>query len=394
MSDLSSSARFIAGMMAPHRAVSMAIGAVVVAGLLAGLVSATPAETPALRWYRGNTHTHTINSDGDASPDVVVRWFREHGYQFVVVTDHEQLTAVEPLNRQFGAPDRFLVIGGEELTQEIEDSSHPDRVRQLHINAINLATTVHAIGRKCCDDLARVAPPGTTVAQALSADLSAVRSAGAVAQLNHPNYRWSIRFEDLHGLPENTLLEIWNAGPEHNNLGGIDAAGHMTPSPEKLWDMLLTGGKRVWGVASDDSHQYHDFENPRAARPGLAWIVVRAPELSAAAISSALAAGNFYASNGVELDEITADAREVQIRIHDDAASKPTGDAKPDTRYMTRFVGAEGRVLAEVGGHVARYTVRGNEQYVRAVITDSNGRQAWTQPRFLSRSRDTPDERR
>ena len=26
------------------------------------------------RWFKGNTHTHTLNSDGDSTPDEVVRW--------------------------------------------------------------------------------------------------------------------------------------------------------------------------------------------------------------------------------------------------------------------------------------------------------------------------------
>lgn len=29
------------------------------------------------RWFKGNTHTHTLNSDGDSTPDEVVRWYRE-----------------------------------------------------------------------------------------------------------------------------------------------------------------------------------------------------------------------------------------------------------------------------------------------------------------------------
>ena len=27
-----------------------------------------------LTWFKGNTHTHSLNSDGDSSPDDVVRW--------------------------------------------------------------------------------------------------------------------------------------------------------------------------------------------------------------------------------------------------------------------------------------------------------------------------------
>jgi hypothetical protein len=59
-------------------------------------------------WYKGNTHTHTINSDGDTSPDEVVRWYKEHGYNFLVLSDHNFLTEVAGLNSIFGATEKFL----------------------------------------------------------------------------------------------------------------------------------------------------------------------------------------------------------------------------------------------------------------------------------------------
>jgi len=74
------------------------------------------ASAQTLHRYRGNTHTHTINSDGDTAPDAVVRWYREHGYQFLIITDHEFVTGVGPLNALFGAEGRFLVLPGQEIT--------------------------------------------------------------------------------------------------------------------------------------------------------------------------------------------------------------------------------------------------------------------------------------
>ena len=50
------------------------------------------------RWYKGNLHTHTLNSDGDSTPHEVATWYREHGYQFLVLTDHNHLTDVFGLN--------------------------------------------------------------------------------------------------------------------------------------------------------------------------------------------------------------------------------------------------------------------------------------------------------
>jgi len=42
-------------------------------------------------------------------------------------------------------------------------------------------------------------------------------------------------------------------------------------------------------------------------------------------------------------------------------------------------------VLADVAGFDARYKIRGDESYVRAIVTDSNGRRAWTQPVVVPR---------
>ena len=83
------------------------------------------------RWYKGNTHTHTLNSDGDSTPDDVVRWYREHGYQFLVLTDHNFLTTVDGLNALHGADEKFLVVKGEEVTDRFDDKS-------LHINGLDV----------------------------------------------------------------------------------------------------------------------------------------------------------------------------------------------------------------------------------------------------------------
>ena len=75
--------------------------------------AAAPASTVPMRWYKGNTHTHTINQGGDSTPDEVVRWYREHGYQFVVITDHNLLTKVDGLNAIYRMDEQFLVVQGE-----------------------------------------------------------------------------------------------------------------------------------------------------------------------------------------------------------------------------------------------------------------------------------------
>ncbi|MYD95309.1 MAG: hypothetical protein F4Y02_16835, partial [Chloroflexi bacterium] len=40
------------------------------------------------RWYRGNLHAHSTNSDGAKSPADAVAWYRDAGYDFMALSDH------------------------------------------------------------------------------------------------------------------------------------------------------------------------------------------------------------------------------------------------------------------------------------------------------------------
>jgi histidinol phosphatase-like PHP family hydrolase len=44
-----------------------------------------------LTWYKGNLHTHSLWSDGDAFPETAVSWYKEHGYHFIALSDHNIL---------------------------------------------------------------------------------------------------------------------------------------------------------------------------------------------------------------------------------------------------------------------------------------------------------------
>lgn len=48
--------------------------------------------TEGMKWWKGNTHTHTTMSDGDSSPEVVAQWYKRNGYQFLVLSDHNIFT--------------------------------------------------------------------------------------------------------------------------------------------------------------------------------------------------------------------------------------------------------------------------------------------------------------
>ena len=95
--------------LAPSRRRALLVGSLVAvlvapAALRSRAAQAESGAAPG-RWFKGNTHTHTVNSDGDSTPDEVVRWYREHGYNFLVLSDHNYLTPTTGLNAVHGAPD-------------------------------------------------------------------------------------------------------------------------------------------------------------------------------------------------------------------------------------------------------------------------------------------------
>ena len=46
-------------------------------------------------WFKGNLHTHTNKSDGDSSPEIVVDWYSNNKYDFLVLSDHNHLTILD-----------------------------------------------------------------------------------------------------------------------------------------------------------------------------------------------------------------------------------------------------------------------------------------------------------
>ena len=72
--------------------------------------SQLPGDRSEWRWYKGNTHTHTLQSDGDSTPDEVTRWYKERGYHFLVLSDHNVLTPIAELARAHAVPEQFLLV--------------------------------------------------------------------------------------------------------------------------------------------------------------------------------------------------------------------------------------------------------------------------------------------
>jgi len=124
-------------------------------------------------------------------------------------------------------------------------------------------------------------------------------------------------------------------------------------------------------------------------------------------------AGDFYCSTGVTLAKIAFENDTLTVRVEPepgvtyttrflgtrrgyDRAGRPVTDAEGNEIRTTRRYSREiGAVLAEAAGTTARYTLRGDEIYVRAKVVSSRKNasshvpdeceSAWTQPVVVKR---------
>jgi hypothetical protein len=160
---------------------------------------------------------------------------------------------------------------------------------------------------------------------------------------------------------------------------------------EELWDRLLIhylkeGRELLYGLATDDAHNYLEY-GKSFSNPGRGWIMVRAGELSAAAIIQAMEKGDFYSTTGVVLEDIAFENRILKVQVKE----------TPGVSYTIQFIGAnsdgsvkEGKIFKEVKGTAATYVMTKDDLYVRARIISSKPKEnpyhegdletAWTQP--------------
>ncbi len=306
-------------------------------------------------WLKGQLHAHTDRSGDSETPvATALKWYAAHGFDFVVVTDHNFVTVAD------GGP--VLAIPGVELTQNLEVCDPPAETRcALHINALFVAAErAGPVGFPEVEDVRRRAVFGRA--------LRTTRELGGLAQLNHPNFHYSADAALIGDLVDDgvLLLEVANEAVDSNNEGD---ARH--PDTLALWDAALSRGKKVYGVATDDAHHYDDAaavtaRGEQAFVGDRGWVMVRARK-DPAAIRAAIERGDFYASNGVTLTELSTNAGTLAVRT-----------ATPHTFV---FKGADGKVLREARGTAASVTLGdGDSGYVRAEITAPDGRRAWTQP--------------
>ena len=289
-------------------------------------------------FLKGNLHCHTTLSDGTGTPASAIRQYANAGYDFLAITDHRRYNSVN-----YAPETGLLILPGMEADRFLEGKGMP----VVHVVALGPET-----GNGYTDGQTVEYPRGGT-AEACQDIIDDVHAANNLAILAHPMWSGNT-VESVQALQGFELMEIWNSGSAI--LWGVDSNTYH-------WDVLLSQGRKVFGVASDDSHSLQ--EN------GFGFVRVKA-EKTVPAILSALKNGEFYASCGPEIYDFYIEDGQVCI------------NCSPVSQIMLRNFSCPHRLIRGENLTGGQFKLRDLcTDYIRAEIVDAQGRRAWTNPIFL-----------
>ena len=290
------------------------------------------------QWYRGNTHSHSTESDGQLSMKERFDAYRERNYDFLVLTDHRIVNDVSNFST-----DDFLAISGSEV-----HPSNPYGGDTYHIVAINIHEPINC----------SVMHPNDVIKD--------IKNQGGEAVLCHP-YWCGHNLLDYLPLEDYFAIEVYN-----DTCMGIGKG-----FSEQAWDDLLDKAGMVYGIAADDSHGVeHDCFH--------AWINVKASSLTTQGIMDALRNGAFYSTLGPEIYDLDLIDNEEDPTKR---GKKIVIKCEPVESITFKSQRSRGRHITAVNGKLlteAEYLIPNSAKYVRVEVTRPDGKKAWTNPFYLS----------
>lgn len=382
--------------------------------VLAGILFCSGSFAQEKKYYKGNLHTHSYWSDGDEFPEMIMDWYKNQDYDFVALSDHNiiaegekwktlpkdsiyqagfeeyleeygeewvvyrkdsagthvKLKTLEEFRPLFEEEEEFMIYKAEEVTAYLEDKA-------VHMGAINIQEVIQP-------------KEGNTIVELIQNNIDAIREQSErtgepiLQHLNHPNFTYAIKAQDIIKLDGERFFEVFNGHPYVNNYGDS-----IHSSTERIWDQVniayINIGKPItYGLATDDSHHYHKFGS-KYSNAGRGWVMVNSERLHPHDLIESMEAGDFYSTTGVELDAVNFEKNTLSVDIKEEEGIK----------YKIQFIGAwknnsRSEVLKTVYATKAEFELPEGFLFIRAKITSNKPKEnpyqegdlemAWTQP--------------
>lgn len=357
--------------------IAAGVGCVAVSESQTGPENATRCESmrSVSEWYKGQTHSHTLWSDGTVFPDQAVERYKAKGYHFFAMTDHNVFAAdvdhwipvegkeypvLNPMHinyqhkfantnivadyrkrfkyeerfnrdgsvkeiraktfrecaRLYNEPGKFLLIPGCEASHAVAYSEGP--ANQVHCCYLGIEDLLDVHRQQNWGWTGYDIPLGQYI-ESLRRDAENKAKEWSVPYqftLCHPIWSWyDVSPEALIDAPDVRFFEVCNNGggkaPPEMPQNGWDT--------DRFWDVVNAfrarrGQRLLLGTGSDDVHSYFDF-GPGGCAAFDAWIRVNAAELTWPAIQKAMDAGDFVACEGLEPETVDFDSRTGTLNV-------------------------------------------------------------------------------
>lgn len=279
-------------------------------------------------------HIHTNVTDGRESPEKAAEIYKEAGYDAVVLSDHWAW-------RESGEINGLRIISGAEYNNQ-NDGTYKDGFGN---DATQGVFHILGIGAKT-----EPKPKSRVNAQHF---IDAIHEAGGIAILAHP--AWS-----LNSVEQVKALSGFDATEIYNTVSGVHASNRAYSGA--IVDMLANEGIILPLTAADDTHYY---DNDCAVSYIMADVTGGDSDDD---ILNAVKSRNFYATQGPE--------------IH----IKKNGDGTVSVRcstvsFVSFYSNSAFNPKRNVYGEdiiMATYTPSTFEKWVRAEVTDKDGKRAWS----------------
>ena len=287
------------------------------------------------RFFKGNLHTHSTNSDGAYAPAEVIDRYHGAGYDFLTLSDHFLEVYDWPVTdtRDLRRDDFTTIVGAE-----------------LHVSKMLNGEIWHVLAIGLPPEFA--APDADEGIVALSRRAA---DAGAFIGLVHPEWN-GMTPEDANLIDCAHAVEVYNHGSHVENERGNGWA---------LCEVLLNQGRRMTAFATDDAHGVH-----HDAFGG--WIQVRAEALDPDLILESLKAGHYYSSQGPEIHDVRVDGDEIVV------ACSPASLIIAQGRG-SRVEHLKGEAMTEGRLPLDRF----KDSFFRVTVRDDQGLKAWLNPVWL-----------
>jgi len=302
------------------------------------------------RFYKGNLHIHSTRSDGTMTPTDVIEAYRSRGYDFVSLTDHFR---PETYFRKDAPVTSFITISD---TRDVRTDGFTTILgAELHGPAMENGEIWHLVANGLPLDFMELQEGETGIEVARRAV-----EAGAYIALAHPAWNSVSLTDALHIAPFIDAVEIYNYAC---------SVGINRGDGWYMLDLLSQSGHRFNANAADDAH----FKVPGIVDGFGGWVQVKSESLDPEALLTALKAGAYYSSTGVEINDIRVEGNTVIVESSPAATIFLSGHGA----LYRREIG-DGIVRAELD--LEPYRKHG---WFRVTVIAADGTKAWTNPIWL-----------